>query len=95
MNRIVLAVAPLGLAATLIRGGKTAHFKEPMEVHESSTCNIPVESPLAKLIYRASIIVWNETSMNHKFVLEAVNRTIARRIQLHDAIWREDGHFWW
>ncbi|DAZ95306.1 TPA: hypothetical protein N0F65_006559 [Lagenidium giganteum] len=62
----------------LLHGGKPAHFrfKVPIEVHESSTCNIPVESPLAKLIQRAIIIVWDVAPMNRKFVSEAVDKTL-------------------
>ncbi|DBA03779.1 TPA: hypothetical protein N0F65_005669, partial [Lagenidium giganteum] len=76
---------------------KTAHFrfKVPIEEHESSTCNIPVESPLAKLIQRASIIVWDEAPMNKNFVFEVVDRTLQDVCNSTMSFGEEDSHFWW
>ncbi|DAZ94628.1 TPA: hypothetical protein N0F65_010567, partial [Lagenidium giganteum] len=43
---------------------------------ESSTCSISVQSPLAELIRRISMIVWDEATMRHRNVFEAVDRTL-------------------
>lgn len=75
---IVLTVASSGVAALLIPGGRTAHsrFAIPLIVHEDSTCNIPIGSPLAQLIEKAKLIIWDEAPMMHKHCFEAVDRTL-------------------
>jgi hypothetical protein len=51
-GKIVLCVASSGIAAILLKGGRTAHsrFKIPIPCHESSVCGIPKSSELAELI---------------------------------------------
>ena len=41
-----------------------------------STCNVPVQSPLAELIRRTRIIVWDEAPMAHRQLLEALDKTL-------------------
>ena len=55
LGHIVIIVASSGIASILLPGGRTAHsrFKLPLNVTEDSTCNIPVDSHLHKLIERA------------------------------------------
>lgn len=74
---IVLTVASSGIAALLIPGGRTAHsrFSIPIHVDENSTCNITQGSPLAELIVKAKLIIWDEAPMTHKHCFEAVDRT--------------------
>ncbi|XP_058784626.1 uncharacterized protein LOC131659455 [Vicia villosa] len=76
-GEIVLTVASSGIASLLIPGGRTAHsrFAIPIEVHECSTCNIAPKDPLAELIRRAKLIIWDEAPMMHKHCFEAVDRT--------------------
>jgi hypothetical protein len=76
-NRIALAVASSGIAATLLDGGTTAHsrFKIPIDIHADSTCSIPAQSPLAALIRDADLVFWDEAVMQHRHVFEAVDRT--------------------
>lgn len=78
-GRIVLAVASSGIAACLIDGGRTPHsrFKIPLEIHETSVCNIKVNSPLAELIRQTDLILWDEITMCHKYSIEAVSRTMS------------------
>src|SRR5436190_18863780 len=49
---IALATASSGIAATLLDGGTTAHsrFKIPIDIQTDSTCNIPTQSHLARLL---------------------------------------------
>jgi len=74
---IVLTIASSGIAALLIPGGRTTHsrFCNPLLINESSTCTIEPHSPLAKLIMRAKLIIWDEAPMMHRFCFEAVDRT--------------------
>ena len=53
-GKIAIAVATSGIAASLLDGGVTAHsiFRIPLKVDNDSTCNIPVDSDLAKMIQK-------------------------------------------
>ena len=77
-GEVALAVAFSGIAATLLDGGRTFHsrFKAPLQATATSTCNVPVQSPLADLIRRARLIVWDEAPMAHRHLLEALDRTL-------------------
>jgi PIF1-like helicase/Helitron helicase-like domain at N-terminus/Helicase len=77
-KKIALAVASSGIAALLLTGGKTAHsrFKLPLDLSETTTCNIPGQSDLATLLHDTSIIVWDEAPMAHRIAIEAVDRTL-------------------
>ena len=77
-GEVALAVAFSGIAATLLEGGRTFHsrFKAPLQLTATSTCNVPVQSPLADLIRRAQLIVWDEAPMAHRHLLEALDRTL-------------------
>ncbi|XP_038720003.1 uncharacterized protein LOC120012639 [Tripterygium wilfordii] len=77
-GRIVLAVASSGIASLLLPGGRTAHsrFKIPIQVDESSTCHIKKGTQLARLIMKASLIVWDEAPMAHRHCFEALDRTL-------------------
>jgi hypothetical protein len=67
-GEIVIIVASSGIAALLIPGGRTTHsrFGIPILIHEASTCPIEPDSPLAKLIIKAKLIIWDEAPMMHR-----------------------------
>jgi ATP-dependent DNA helicase PIF1 len=48
-----------------------SRFKAPIEITEDSSLNISHQSNLAELIRRAKLIVWDEATMNNRFLLEA------------------------
>ena len=74
-GKIVLCVASSGIAAQLLPGGRTAHsrFKIPLSNAVITGCNITSSSPLAQLIRKTSLIIWDEVPMQHKSCFEAVN----------------------
>jgi hypothetical protein len=74
---IALAVASSGTASLLLEGGRTAHsrFKIPLDVNETSSCGIKPRSPVAELLRRTKLIVWDECSMISRHLFEAVDRT--------------------
>ncbi|XP_024156320.1 ATP-dependent DNA helicase PIF2-like [Rosa chinensis] len=76
-DHIVLATATSGIAATIIPGGRTTHFrfKIPLNLDASSTCSISKQSNLAELIRRSSAIICDEVPMMHRFAFEALDRT--------------------
>ena len=66
-NDVALAVAGSGIAATLLKLGRTAHsrFKLPIPVDADSTCNITPRSTTAELIRHTKLqIVWDEAPMS-------------------------------
>jgi hypothetical protein len=76
-RQIVLCVASSGIAAILLKGGRTAHsrFKIPIPCHESSVCGISKTSKLAELIRETVLVIWDEAPMQHRHIMEAVERT--------------------
>lgn len=75
-NSIAIGVAGSGIAATLLLMGRTFHsrFKAKLDVTEEGNLQISHQSELAKLIRLARIIVWDEAPMNHRYLLEALDR---------------------
>lgn len=75
---IVLTVASSGIASLLLPGGRTAHsrFAIPLNPTEDSTCNIKQGSPLANLIIKTKLIIWDEAPMMHRYCFEALDRTL-------------------
>jgi hypothetical protein len=76
-RKIVLCVASSGIAALLLKGGRTAHsrFKIPVPCHESSICSISKNTPLADLISQTDLVIWDEAPMLHRHIMEAVDRS--------------------
>ena len=77
-GKIALCVASSGIASLLLEGGRTAHstFKIPLQVNDTSFCNITRRSHAYLLLRETSIIIWDEVPMQHKYAVDAVNRTI-------------------
>ena len=77
-GHIVLCVAGSGIASQLLLNGSTAHsmFKIPIPCHEDSTCGVRKQSPLAALFHAARVIVWDEVSMSHRNVFQAVDHML-------------------
>ncbi|XP_029172028.1 uncharacterized protein LOC114941268 [Nylanderia fulva] len=79
-QKIALAVASSGIAATLLDGGRTAHstFKLPLDIHNkpNALCNIKKNSGIAAVLRKSSLIIWDECTMAHKYSLEALHRTM-------------------
>ncbi|KAG8375109.1 hypothetical protein BUALT_Bualt10G0066100 [Buddleja alternifolia] len=76
-GKIVLAVASSGIASLLLPGGRMSHskFKIPMTIDEDTTCKISQGTPLAELICKATLVIWDEAPMEHRNVCETVSRT--------------------
>jgi ATP-dependent DNA helicase PIF1 len=77
-GKLCFGVASSAISAILLPGGRTAHsfFKIPIKVTSQSTCRIPVQSHLADIIRRTSLIIWDELPMSHKYTVEAVDKTL-------------------
>ncbi|OIT22265.1 putative diphthine methyl ester synthase [Nicotiana attenuata] len=83
---IVLTVASSGIASLLLPGGRTAHsrFAIPLNLTEDSTCNIKQGSPLANLIIKTKLIIWDEAPMMHKYCFEALDQTLRDILRFKD-----------
>ena len=77
-GKIALCVASSGIASLLLEGGRTAHstFHIPLRVNDTSFCSIGRNSHMFQVIQQASIIIWDEVPMQHKYAVDAVNRTL-------------------
>ena len=77
-NSIGLAVAFTGIAATLLKGGRTfnSRFKFPIQADALASCNISKGTGLARLIKNAKVIIWDEAPMNNKVLLEALDKLL-------------------
>ncbi|XP_026450614.1 uncharacterized protein LOC113350698 [Papaver somniferum] len=75
---IAIATATYGVAATMLPGGRTAHsrFKLPFTPASTSTCDIAKNDKLADLLRQATVIMWDEATMVHKYYVEAFNTTM-------------------
>ncbi|RZB57573.1 hypothetical protein D0Y65_046308 [Glycine soja] len=76
-NKIVIMVASSNIASLLLSRGRTTHskLKIPIPIFEDSTCNIHQGTQLAKLLNEASLIIWDEAPMAHKFYFEALDQS--------------------
>ena len=77
-NMIALGTAMSGIAATLLNNGRTLHSrcKIPVKITEHSTCNISPRDPTGQLLKRAKLLIIDEVGMGHKYVFEALDRTL-------------------
>ena len=75
---IVLCVASSGIASLLLIGGRTAHsrFKIPLDINPTSFCHIGANSPLADMLRKVKLIIWDEAPMQHRWGPEALDRTL-------------------
>ncbi|XP_026396034.1 uncharacterized protein LOC113290665 [Papaver somniferum] len=73
---IVLTVASSGIASLLLEGGRTAHstFRIPIDITGTSVCSIAKQKEEAEFIKQATLIIWDEVPMQHRYCIEAVNR---------------------
>ncbi|KAG3241157.1 hypothetical protein PI124_g13971 [Phytophthora idaei] len=85
-GKIALAVASSGIASLLLMGGRTTHstFKIPLKLNDTSTCPIYKQSHLKGVIQKASLVIWDEAPMTHRYAFEAVDRSLRDRIDNDD-----------
>ena len=75
-NKIALATALSGIAATILKLGKTFHrqFGVPIPIFNDSTSNLKLASKEAKMIINAAVIMIDEVAMMHWKLLTLLNR---------------------
>ncbi|KAL6640358.1 hypothetical protein ACP70R_022207 [Stipagrostis hirtigluma subsp. patula] len=74
-NKIAVATATSGVAASIMPGGRTAHsrFKIPLTLEDGAFCSFTKHSGTAKLLQTASLIIWDEVSMTKRQAVEALD----------------------
>lgn len=67
-----------GIAAILLPNGRTAHsrFHVPIDIQSDSMCHITKREKLAELLISAKLLIVDETSMGHRYVFEAIDRSL-------------------
>jgi len=73
-----VSVAFTGVAALLLKNGRTVHstLKLPLKLTESSTSSITANSPEGIYLKTIKAIIWDEITMTHYYALNAVDRLL-------------------
>ncbi|KAE8254486.1 hypothetical protein A4X13_0g3408 [Tilletia indica] len=73
-----IAVASSGIAALMLEGGRTSHFrfKLPLGIDSTSSCSIRAQSDTAQVFRRTALFVWDEAPMMTRHAFEAVDRML-------------------
>lgn len=74
----MVAVASSGVAAQLLLNGQTAHyaFKIPFKTNCESICRLSGRDEISQQLKKTSLIVWDEISMQHRYCIECVDRSL-------------------
>ncbi|AQL01280.1 hypothetical protein ZEAMMB73_Zm00001d044992 [Zea mays] len=77
-DKIAVATATSGGAASILPGGRTAHsrFKIPLTIDDGVVCSFTKQSGTAKLLQKASLIIWDEASMTKRQAIEALDNSM-------------------
>jgi hypothetical protein len=77
-GKIVLSVASSGIAALLLDKGRTAHsmFSIPIVINDQSVTRMKKGTPQAELMRHAVLLIWDEVPMQHRHVVEALDRSL-------------------
>ncbi|XP_047258389.1 uncharacterized protein LOC124890644, partial [Capsicum annuum] len=77
-GNIVLTVASSDIASLLLPRVQTSHSRFAISLNptEDATCNIKQGSPLANLIVKTKLIIWNEAPMMHRYYFKDLDHTL-------------------
>ncbi|EPB65785.1 hypothetical protein ANCCEY_15144, partial [Ancylostoma ceylanicum] len=78
-NKSVITVASTGIAATLLKNGRTAHsaFGLPLKrLCSDSVANVDASSAAGLMLRNVDVIIWDEISMQTRFAVECVDRLL-------------------
>lgn len=67
-KKIVVATTTSGVTASIMPSRRTVHsrFKIPLSIDDGGFCSFTKQSRTAKLLWLASIIIWDEASMTKR-----------------------------
>ena len=77
-NKLAVATATSGVAASIMPGGRTARprFKIPLTIEDGGCCSFTKQSSTAKLLRRTSLIIWDEATMTKRQAVEAFDKSL-------------------
>jgi ATP-dependent DNA helicase PIF1 len=77
-NKLAVAAATSGVAASIMPSGRTAHsrFKIPLTIDEGGCCTFTKQSGTAKLLQTLSLIIWDKASMTKWQAVEALDNSL-------------------
>jgi ATP-dependent DNA helicase PIF1 len=77
-DKLVVAIAISGVAASIMLGGRTSHsrFKIPLTLEEGGCCSFTKQSGTAKLLQQAALIIWDEGSMTKRQNVKALDNSL-------------------
>ena len=77
MDRIAIATATSGIAASIMPGGRTVHsrFKIPIKFRDNYIFNFTGQSGTAALLRESSLIIWDEVAMTRRQAIETLDRS--------------------
>ena len=83
-GEIALGTAISAVASKLLNNGGTVHstFKVPIQIKETSMCSFKKTDAVGKLLKRTKMIIIDEVSMGHRFVYEAIDRSLAKLFEV-------------
>ena len=75
---VALATASSGNASKLLNNGTTIHsrFKVPINIQSTSTCSFSASDGTGKLMKLTKLIIIDEMTMSHRYIFEAMDRTL-------------------
>ena len=79
LGAIALATATSGIAAILLNSGRTFHSRFRATRHPSDPAQplpINAQEPLAELLRRAKVVLWDEGAIGNRYHLEALHLTL-------------------
>nr|XP_027077101.1 uncharacterized protein LOC113700867 [Coffea arabica] len=86
---VTTAVATSSVATSVLFDGRTVHsrFKIPLDFQHKKLVNLIKQIGVAKLIFEAKLILWDEASMAKRETIEAFN-TLLKDIMESDKFYR-------
>lgn len=77
-NKIAVATATSGVAASILPGGRTAHsrLKVPLTFEDRAFCTFTKQSGTGKLLRTTSLIIWDEVTMMKRQGVEALDNSL-------------------
>ena len=76
----VVSVAWTGIAATLLIEGRTVHstFQLPLDLNDTSTSNMTLNSKEAVVLREADLIIWDEAPMGPIQAVNTIDRLLRK-----------------
>ncbi|KAM3221596.1 hypothetical protein P3L10_020866 [Capsicum annuum] len=83
---IALATTTSGIAAAFLSGGRTAHprFEIPLQTTNTTVTRMSKQSGRAKLIRKATLIIWDEAPMASRRTIETVDRSFRDILDINE-----------